>query len=91
MDPADKELLEKSLKLSEENNRILKEMERNAKWGRIFSVIRIVIFVLPFVIGFLYLLPFIRKINDFYSVFGAERGTSTSAISDFWTDIKGGL
>lgn len=74
----EKELLDKTLKLSEENNLLLKKMERQARWGRIFSIVRIVIYVLPFVLAYFYLMPFIQKIADIYSSFsGTSHATST--------------
>lgn len=94
MEPEDKRLLEKTLEVSEENNRLLKEVEKGIRWNRVFSIVRIVIILLPFVLGFLYLLPFIQKLNDFYSVFGSgteTSETSTDAISDIWTRLKQGL
>jgi hypothetical protein len=89
----EKELLQKNLVVSEENNRILKEMEKHARWGRIFSIVRVVIIILPFILGFLYLMPFLERLNDFYSGFGgggasSGSGTSTDAIFNFWSELK---
>ena len=68
MNPEEKRLLEKAVRLSEENNRILEKMQRAIRWARIWGLIRFLIIVTPIVIGILYLQPFveaiIRNFND---------------------------
>lgn len=64
MSPEEKLLLERSLKLSEENNRILKKMERRFRWAVLWGFIKIVIIIVPLVIGILYLEPYFQGAAD---------------------------
>lgn len=66
MEPEERRLLERSLKLSEENNRILKKLERKARWAFIWGFIKIAIIVVPLVIGYIYLQPFFEQIVESY-------------------------
>lgn len=64
MNPEEKQLIERTLELSLENNRMLYKIQRNARWGRIWGLIKFLIIVIPLVIGFLYLEPHIRAILE---------------------------
>ena len=69
MNPEEKVLLERTLKLSEENNRILRKMQRVASWGVIWGFIKIAIIVVPLVAGYIYLQPFLgQAMANFNSV-----------------------
>ncbi len=59
MSPEEKVLLERTLRLSEENNKILHKIDRKAKWAFLWGVIKIAIIVVPLVLGYLYLQPFL--------------------------------
>jgi hypothetical protein len=59
MNPEEKALLERALELSEQNNVILKKLEKQAKWSRVWGIVKVAIFVLPFILGYFYLAPFI--------------------------------
>jgi hypothetical protein len=59
MNPEERALLERAIKLSEENNIILKNLEKQAKWARVWGFAKIIILVLPFIIGYLYFAPII--------------------------------
>jgi hypothetical protein len=75
MNPEDRALLERALKLSEDNNIILKKMENHAKWGKIWGFVKVVLFVLPFIVGYLYLAPLLGpSLKNF--------GQNYSAIQD---------
>ncbi len=59
MNPEERLLLERSLKLSEENNALLKKIDRRAKRAAIYGFIKLAIIILPFVIGYFLLEPYI--------------------------------
>ena len=63
MNPEDRQLLEEALKLSRENNQILLKMERAARWSTVWTWIKIAFVVLPLIIGYLYLEPFLNQIT----------------------------
>lgn len=64
MNPEEKDLLEKSLRLSEENNRILRNMERAARWATLWGFIKLLIIVIPLVIGYIFLQPYFGPARD---------------------------
>lgn len=61
MNPEEKVLLERALKLSEENNQILRKIERKAKWAILWGFIKILIIVVPLVAGYIFLQPFLDQ------------------------------
>ena len=61
MNPEEKALLEQSLKLSEENHRILLKLQRAARWNTFWSVIKILVFILPLIAGYFYLQPYLGQ------------------------------
>ena len=69
MSPEEKVLLERTLKLSEENNQILRKIERRARWAALWGFIKVAIIIVPLVIGYLYLQPFLdQALENFNSV-----------------------
>jgi hypothetical protein len=58
MNPEEKALFERMLKVTEDNNRLLKTMEKRGRWMVIWGVVKIVIFILPFVAGYILLQPY---------------------------------
>ncbi len=71
MNPEDRTLLERAIDLSEQNNVILKKLEKQAKWARAWGILRVVIFLLPFILGYFYFAPLIgpalQNFGDNYS------------------------
>ncbi len=71
MNPEEKVLLERALKLSEENNQILHKIERRARWAVLWGFIKVAIIIVPLVIGYLYLQPLLdQALENFNSVKG---------------------
>jgi len=71
MNPEDKQLLERSLKLSEENHQILVKMERRFRWAVAWGFIKLLLIVVPLVIGYFFLEPFFKGAADsFLSIRG---------------------
>jgi len=67
MSPEEKALLERTLKLSEENNRILCRMQRTARWAVLWGFIKVAIIVVPLVVGYIYLQPFFSQATENYN------------------------
>ena len=61
MNPEEKMLLERTLRLSEENNRILRKMQRAARWAILWGFIKVAIIIVPLVAGYLYLEPYLNQ------------------------------
>ena len=69
MNPEEKVLLERTLKLSEENNQILRKMQRAARWAILWGFIKVAVIIVPLVIGYFYLQPFLdQALENFNSV-----------------------
>ncbi len=69
MSPEEKVLLERTLKLSEENNQILRKIERRSRWAILWGFIKVAVIIVPLVIGYLYLQPFLdQALENFNSV-----------------------
>ena len=64
MSPEERQLLERALKLSQENNEILQRIEARAKRAAIYGFIKLAIVILPFVIGYFFLEPYLDQALD---------------------------
>ena len=69
MNPEEKALLERTAKLSEENNQILRKMQRAARWGYVWGFIKVALIIVPLVAGYLYLEPYLKEAVDNYNGF----------------------
>ena len=70
MNPEEKVLLERTLKLSEENNQILHKIERKARWAIVWGFIKVAIIVVPLILGYLYLQPFLAPAMESFKQIG---------------------
>lgn len=69
MNPEEKVLLERTLKLSEENSQILRKLERRARWAVLWGFIKVAVIIVPLVIGYIYFQPFFNQaLENFNSV-----------------------
>ncbi len=67
MSPEEKELLQRSVSLAEENNAILRSMRRAQRWSNITRVIYW-IFIIGSAVGAYYLIePYVDGFTDMYS------------------------
>lgn len=57
MNPEERQLLERSLKLNEENNKLLRSMRRITRLAFVWGLIKLVILIVPFAIAYFYLEP----------------------------------
>lgn len=64
MSPEEKRLLERTLKLSEENNEILRSIRRKFRYAILWGVIKFVIIAIPLIIGYLYLEPYFGSFSE---------------------------
>jgi len=67
MNPEERHLLERSLKLAEENNSILKKIDRRARRAAIYGFIKLVLILAPFVIGYFLLQPYFGEARSNYN------------------------
>jgi hypothetical protein len=69
MPPEEKELLEKSVSLAEDNNKILRSMRNSMRWGRIMTVVYWILIIGISVGAFYFLQPYIDQVVKTYGSF----------------------
>jgi len=67
MNPEDRALLERTFKISKENNSMLRKLERRARWALFWWFIKMALIVVPLVIGYFYLQPYLDSAIDNYN------------------------
>jgi hypothetical protein len=82
MDPESKKLLEQTLELEQDNNKILRSMKRSMIWGRIMNVIYWVIIIGISVGAFYFIQPYFNKVLNLYnSISGSQQKVNTTNTS----------
>jgi len=59
-------LLEENRKTNKEVYAIVKKLKKQMMWQSIFGFVRILVIVIPLIIGFYYLTPFVQQAMDDY-------------------------
>ena len=77
MTPEERELLKKSLELAEENNEILRNLQRAMRWGRIFKIFYWVIIVGTAIGAFYFIQPYLDTLTEAY---GGAKNTIGGAV-----------
>lgn len=87
MSPEDRELLQRSVELAEENNDILRSIRRSMRFARIMSIIYWV-FIIGSAVGAYYLIqPYLEGVANLYG--GAKTGFGDfSGIIDSFNDLN---
>lgn len=90
MNPEEKELLRRSLALGEENQKMLLKIQKILHWQAVWSVVKILIIIVPFVLGYLFFQPYIDPLfNSYKDVQGTTneaQGTNKSS-GEFIKDL----
>ena len=66
MSPEERELLNRSVSLAEENNRILLSMRRSQRWANIISIIYWVFIIGSIVGAYYFLQPYVDQLMGIY-------------------------
>ena len=66
MSPEERELLNKSVSLAEDNNKILRSMKRSMFWGRVMSIIYWILIIGISVGAFYFLQPYFDRLMAVY-------------------------
>lgn len=66
MNPEERQLLERSLKLSEENREILLRIEKRSRRAMIWGFIKMAVIIVPLILSLVYLEPYLNKAVDNY-------------------------
>ena len=72
MPPYEKSLLEETAKLTKENNKILRKMQRAARWARFFGLLKWVVIIGLTIGAYYYLEPYLQTILSMYSQIGGD-------------------
>jgi hypothetical protein len=75
-----KSLLEENLKYSKAIYASTEKMRRYILWGQIFGFIKIFVIIVPLVVGFWYLKPYLMQASEAYQGLLGE-GIGTSALN----------
>ena len=82
MDPESKKLLEETLELEQNNNKILRSMNRSMVWGRIMNIIYWLIIIGISVGAFYFIQPYFNKVLGLYnSISGTQQKINTENSS----------
>ncbi len=63
MNPEERQLLERSLKLSEENHRILLKLQKIHKLAVIWGFIKVALVLTPLILGYIFLEPYFKDVR----------------------------
>jgi len=66
MNPEERALLDKSVKLSQENNKMLKQIQRAARRAAVWGFIKLLVILVPLVLGYIYLQPYFDQAFQTY-------------------------
>ena len=67
MSPDERRLLERSLRLSEENNRMLKRIDRRSRIAIVWGFVKLAVIAIPLVVGYLFLEPYFKDVAESYN------------------------
>lgn len=67
MTPEEQSLLRRTAALSEENNALLQKLERRIRWQTYWGFAKIIIFLAPLIIGYIFLQPYLGSLFNTYS------------------------
>jgi hypothetical protein len=78
MDEELKKLLEENLKLTQEIHTMTKKINKFVIWSRIFGFLKILIIVVPIILGIIYLPPLLKDVfgqyKDLLGIGGGSKG-----------------
>jgi len=83
MDVEERELLRQNLKLSEENNKMIRRLYRAHRWGQIAKTFYWLVIIALTVGAYYYIQPYIKQLQTVY----AELGNQIGAIKDIGSAI----
>ena len=84
MPPEEKELLEKSVKLAEDNNKILHSMRRSMRLSRIMTFLYWIAIVGSAVGAYYFIQPYVEQLTDVYG--GAKN--NFNGLSEVFQGLK---
>ncbi len=74
-----KKLLKKNLEMTEDIREMVKSIKRYVVWQRVFGILKILIILIPIIIGVIYLPPLI---NGFLNQYNKILGITTDPVNN---------
>ncbi len=88
MTPEERELLKRSIALAEENNDILRGIQRSMRLGRLMSLVYW-LFIIGSAVGAYYVIqPYIEQLRTLYGLGQNNLNSNVNAVSDLLQTIK---
>ncbi len=88
MTPEERELLKRSIALSEENNDILRGIQRSMRIARFMTLVYW-LFIIGSAVGAYYVIqPYLKQLTDIYTLGQGNINNNVSAISDLFKSLK---
>jgi len=84
MSPEEKELLEKSVALAEDNNEILHKMRRSMLWGRVMSVLYWTLIIGSAVGAYYFIQPYLNAMLGVYDSISDTEQKITSPFTNLF-------
>lgn len=75
-------LVEENLLLTKEIHKMTKKISIFVRWSRVFSILKILLIVVPIILGILYLPPLLKDVFDQYKDLFGVGGDANSIIQD---------
>jgi len=81
MTPEERELLKKSIELSEESNKILRSMRRATRWNNVFRVIYWIVILGAAFGAYYFIQPYVSAVTDAYTGIKSDINSVKDATS----------
>jgi len=88
MDPESKKLLEQTLELEQDNNKMLRSMKRSMLWGRVMNILYWLIIIGISVGAFYFIQPYFNKILSLYNSISGSQQNANSSNTSFQDFLK---
>ncbi len=83
MSPEERELLERSVELAEENNKILRHMRRSLLWSRAMNILYWVLIIGSLIGAYYFLQPYIKQVLNLYNTAQGNLNSVNQFIGGF--------
>ena len=90
MDEQEKAMLTEALQLSQENNKMLHAMRRQAHWSQVWGSIKWLLIIGSLIWSFYYLQPYLLQIAKLYQETQNVQSTSQGYFQNFLNDFQSG-
>ena len=82
MSPEEKELLNRSVRLAEDNNKMLHSMKRSQHWSNIMNALYWVLIIGAAIGGYVLVQPYIEQVKSLYNGAKSELNNISNAIQN---------